>query len=345
MQDIVASGLERMFHSSHDEWVKNHIENILVGQGPTMAFAPELKHVGYTIHEVPPIRTFKGSMAFRDYVRETKPDVVHIQTEQASIVSPFLTRLVAHPPKVVRTVHAVFDATGQWGVKRRITALVTGPLVAANTAVSAHVQSVEESFGRSCVLITNWVDPKYQPLPSRHIPTQDAMALVGNCSEVKNHEVVLRAALTSRIPVHHLGSEEGASAEERSLLSSLESLGLLLTRGVHDPLPVLLQGPVFCLPSKNEGLPISLLEALTTGNYALVTSARSLDWTHEFPTVARADWQSSDSWSQQFNELLELRRSSSTELSITSQGLAASKFGVEAGVKAYSDLYRGILAR
>jgi glycosyltransferase involved in cell wall biosynthesis len=332
-----------MFQSSHDEWIKNSVENVLVGQGPTMAFAPELTNVGYVTHRVAPIRTPRGSAEFAGYLRDVKPDIIHIHTEQAFMISPLLTKIAAPKAKIVRSVHAVFDATGAWGHKRRLTALISGPVVDANTAVSEYVQTVERSFGRECELITNWADPKYEESALDQIRFQDAMALVGNCADVKNHEVVLHAALSSGTPIHHLGSEDAASNEELLLLAKLDSLGLLLTRGVQDPLPVLLQGPVFCLPSKTEGFSISLLEALTLGNHALVSSARSLDWSSQFPTVLRADWRSSDCWSDQVRQVIELRQSRGREQSIAARALAVSKFSAQSGVRAYSDLYKRIL--
>ena len=342
LQDIVASGLERMLYSSAKQWQEHQVSNVLVGQGPTMAYESELRDVGYDVRTIAPIKTVQGAMDFVNLLRAVNPDVVHIQTEQAFIVTPGLVKLAAPRTKIVRTFHAVFDATGNWGRKRKTTARVTSPLVSAFTAVSPYVASTEQKFGRECEIIANWVDPKYHLAARSKLPSQVAMALVGNCAGVKNHEVVLRSALEHQIPLHHLGSEASASQEELDLLTALDQAGLLLSRGVQDPLPVLREGPVYCLPSKDEGFSISLLEALAVGSFAIVTSSPSLDWASEFPTVSRADWTSHHDWSVQFENVVRARNEFGDEYSAAAQVLAVEKFSVEAGVQAYTTLYRRI---
>jgi len=343
LQDLLPSGLERMLASSSEEWTKSGVEMVIVAQGPTMLFEPNLHAVGYEILHIRPITKLAGMWDWARTVRNSGADVIHLHSESQVAAAILLSKLANRKIPIVRTVHSVFNASGYWGLKRRIYRFASEWAVSANIAVSHYVQFIEERFHRKCTVISNWVDKKYTDSGlTDSIRCSNDLALVGNCSTIKNHNVVLKAALTEGIAVHHLGDEAAISEEELSLLHELETRGLLQSRGVADPLAILSSGVIFAMPSLLEGLGISLAEAICLGNACIVSSAPSLDWSGDFESVLRADPESAASWSAAYNYITAQAASERTSAGLVSREAARERFSVSAGVRAYIDLYIGI---
>lgn len=89
---------------------------------------------------------------------------------------------------------------------------------------------------------------------------------VGSLFHVKGHDVLLRAA--ARLPgVHFTFAGEGDQAEPLAALA--RELGIaerVHWLGLRDDVPVVLRAAdVFCQPSRSEGLPLAVLEAMAWG--------------------------------------------------------------------------------
>src|SRR5262249_14420451 len=114
--------------------------------------------------------------------------------------------------------------------------------------------------------------------------------LVGNCSDIKNHELALNALLQIReIRVAHLGSELGASDEEKTILDDLSGSSQLVYRGSGNPKDWLSRADVFLLPSRHEGMSVALLEALVSGVPALVANVPALRWVADLQGVTAVE--------------------------------------------------------
>ena len=96
----------------------------------------------------------------------------------------------------MRTFHNFFFASGWWRVKRRAQALASDRFVSAFISLSDEMAFHELTFGRQCEVIGNWVDDRFFSDAEMSIdPVAADIVVVGNCSQVKNHELVLEAAL------------------------------------------------------------------------------------------------------------------------------------------------------
>jgi glycosyltransferase involved in cell wall biosynthesis len=98
---------------------------------------------------------------------------------------------------------------------------------------------------------------------------QFVIVSVGNCNKVKNHDALLRAFAMLPNDIHalyaHIGREEEGSAE-RTLTAELGIKDKVRFLGSQaDPLPFLWAADGFAMPSLNEGLPISAIEAVAAG--------------------------------------------------------------------------------
>ncbi len=100
---------------------------------------------------------------------------------------------------------------------------------------------------------------------------------VGELRALKNHKVIIEAmAKLGRRDIHYIIAGEGPMREElRSIASRLglcDNIHLPGFRG--DIYELLKSSDIFCFPSKREGLPVSLMEAMASGLAAVVSCVR-----------------------------------------------------------------------
>lgn len=342
LNELRPSGMERMLVSGRDAFTDLHVDISILGNGKQHPYAGALRASGYAVTtEAAPFHRLPLTV-LRRHLRDTAPDVVHLHSESHYLESVLRLKLVAPSLPIVRTVHNVFPATGRWFISRTAQAALADRFVAALIAPSDDVAENERRLGRRADVVFNWVDDKFFALQASvsnragSIGAQPLkVAVVGNCSPIKNHEVVLRAAVDQGFRVDHVGNEDGASPTERALLAELSSLGLLSRRGPGDPETALAESDVFAMPSLHEGMGVALAEALVVGLPAVVASAPGLEWARRQPGVTTAD-----PHDPQWGALL--RRAA-----IGSQDARPSGFDFSAsrGAAEYAAIYRRILER
>lgn len=282
------SGMERMLVSGAPHFRDIGIENLVIGLGSDHPFAPSLRAVGNEVLEIPAF----GSGGARQLVAALmryRPDVVHLHTEGNYLGMVAACRLGASRAPIVRTIHNAFAATGRWRKRRLMQARLADPLVFQLVVPSSDVAAIESEQGRATRTILNWVDDRFFGVrrpPQVDISSRKPIAvLVGNCSEIKRHELALHAALDAGYRVAHLGDETGASEAEVDLLNKIDARGRLIHRGVRDPIDALREADVFMMPSVREGMPVSLAEALVSGLPALISDSPGLRWAKSIPGV------------------------------------------------------------
>lgn len=288
MGALKPSGMERMFVSAAVHFRDDGLETLIVGQGDHHPFAPELESAGYRVATVPSLRSVSAGKPWAALLREEQPDLVHIHTEGAFGLSTLAARLALPNTPILRTIHSYFRPTGKALLSRKAQAVLADRFITEFIAVSPDVQKNEREFGRDPKLILNWVEDRFFTLRDARVnshPTEASAVIVGNSSPIKNHILALRAVKASNFDLYFHGDEAGATSEERSILDELQSCGRLLHRGVSDPAPSLLKASVFLMPSKHEGMPIALSEALVAGVPAIVNDAPGMIWAREFPNV------------------------------------------------------------
>lgn len=277
------SGMERMFVSAARHFSEHQVSSLIIGQGERHPFMNQLEDCGYEVEAIPSIRSFKGARALQTAIRRFSPDVIHVHTESAFLVSVLISRTASRVP-IVRTVHNVFQPRGRAWLSRRVQAILADPLVSKFISPSPDVAANELAFGRHSTVVYNWVADNYVSnsagvKSSEEVTTDAKLAVVvGNCSSIKNHEMALRSLVKNGYRVAHHGNETGASAEELSLLNSLESKGRLVSRGSSEPLESLRSAGVYVMPSTHEGMGVALAEAISVGIPCLVSDAPGLEW-------------------------------------------------------------------
>lgn len=337
--ELKPSGMERMLVSGADEFARQDVHGHVIGVGADHPYGDAIAAAGYAVTTTRhPLHTFNGRAVLRRVLSEFTPDVVHVHAEGNYLQTILSLRSISLRMPLVRTVHNVFDAHGKWFWSRFAQAVVGDRMVRALVVPSPDVAENERRFGRRPRVVYNWVDDRFFDVALRRGQLNQSseaapVVLVGNCSEVKNHELVLRAALSTGRAVAHIGSEAGAGSSERRSLDELEEAGLLVARGVSDPAEALLMGGVFAMPSLHEGMPVALAEALVAGLPAVIADAPGLRWAAGFPGVTVVSSNRPEDWADAF-ELVDPEPSASTV-----------DFRAARGTAEYSAIYRAVSAQ
>ena len=330
-----------MLEASAKYWQELEVEIVVVGQGSEHPFASALQSVGYRVQKVPSLKALTGMRQWRRLLKVEKPDVIHLHTERAFAAAAIVAHFASSHSTTVRTIHSLFWARGRWGFKRRLQCLISDRYVDQFVCLTPDMVAHEETFGRNSVVIRNWVADKYFEAKSA-AQTDVDVAVVGNCSMVKNHDVVLKAAQSQGWTVAHLGSEEAVTDQERALLEVLEVNNELAFRGVGDPLDWLGSTAVFAMPSVREGFGVSLAEAIAPQCACVVANAPGLEWARKFPLVfvAESPYESSE-WEKLVRHAMDVRTDPGYHDKADEQRrMAKTDLSAERGVSEYVHLYR-----
>ena len=257
--------------------------------------ADELRRLNVTVIVLDEMRSSVLGMVFglTRVLREHPCDIVHVHKYKDGVLGTIAARL-AGVPHVVRTMHGQAEPLDGWRrVKSsvyemfdRLTLKWMGDLV---IAVSQRLAETLRQSGYRSTMVTcipNAVDVTHvTPVRSRDEvrreigvgPDTVLIGTVGRLSAVKGHTHMLRAArhlshVDSRARYMFVG--DGPLRDE--LLRSAEELELvgacLFTGPRRDVYDLMAAMDIFVLPSLNEGMPMSLLEAMALGR-PIVASA------------------------------------------------------------------------
>lgn len=326
-----------MLVSSTDAFRKNHIKNIVVGRGAEHPYAIEMRDAGLDVYKISSYRFWTlGGRRLRQLIAKTEPDIVHIHTEGDWLLTVYsLCLFRKRRPVLVRTVHSVFTPRGLGYLKRRLQAFLADCYVSQFIAPSPEIQQNEANYGRHPILVHNWVDDRFiRSVRGKTAPSKPPVAtIVGNCSDIKNHELALEAALDTDWDIVHLGSTEGASQRERELLEKLDLGGKLRFCGSGNPLDFFPETDLFMMPSHKEGFGVALAEALSFGVPAVVSDVPSFQWTDDIQGVTRLE-KNVSTWNYFLNTFEQ-----GAEVN-----LGGWDFSPNSGADKYTELYHKILS-
>jgi len=212
-------------------------------------------------------------------IREIRPEIIHTHLLRADLYGAAAGRLAGVP--VVSTAYAI-------GEFRRATRRWCDPLLdQACAALPTHTIAVSEAVRLDCVerlgmppdevsVIRTGIDPPPEPAAFQIAEARSALGVaegdelvlaVARLSYEKGLETLIEAAalLRRRRPRLHLvvlgEGPQGGMLQKR--ITDLKLGGTVRLLGhVDDVWTALAAAEVFCLPSKSEGLPNALLEAM-----------------------------------------------------------------------------------
>ncbi len=229
-------------------------------------------------HPIRPIKDFRALLAIARLIRREAPDLVHAHTSKAGLLARLAARLTATP--VVFTAHAWSFADGMPRLQRWISiplerlaaAAAAGKIITVSEANTA--MAMRRSIANTGTLVRIWngvPDVSGRALPGKRRSLTLIMA--ARFAPPKDHLLLLRALVKVKGDWRLLLVGDGPTrslvektALDLGLADRIEFLGL---RGDIDEL--LTRADVFVLPSKWEGLPLSILEAMRAGLPVIAT--------------------------------------------------------------------------
>ena len=229
------------------------------------------------IHPIHPLKDSRALLAIARLIRREVPDVVHAHTSKAGLLARFAAKLAATP--AVFTAHTWSFADGIPRLQRwlsipleRLASVASSKIITVSQANT--VLALKKSVSNETALIRIWngvpdlpgrAHPGSRPqatliTAARFVPQKDHLLLLSALREIEGN---WRLLLVGDGP---LRSRVEQAARDYGLSSRIHFLGQ--RDDIHS---LLTSADLFILPSKWEGLPLSILEAMRAGLPVIAT--------------------------------------------------------------------------
>jgi glycosyltransferase involved in cell wall biosynthesis len=311
------------------------------------------------------LKQFNWSLAntIADVIRERSIGIVHCQRHKATVYGAMAARRSGTSPSVVSTVHGR-DRTRTLG--RKLGNLFVLGRVARIIAVSEAVrQDVLKSNWllkpEKVVTVYNGIDIRRFSNPAVSVSEarkrlgipQDSpfvFGTVGRLMPVKGHDLLLKAfaeVISKQENAILVIAGEGPLDSELSGIAKRLSIGdRLRFLGYRADVPEILRAlDAFVLPSRSEGLPVSLLEAMGSGLPVIATAVGGVPeiLTHgETGILAPAG--RVDKLAEAMLQLREMGAAGRTRMGRLAQQAVSERFTVQQMVAGTVGIYRKVMA-
>ncbi len=231
----------------------------------------ECRVAPHLVQPISPVRDMRALFQLVQLMRELKPDLIHAHTSKAGAVGRFAARIAGIPP--IFTAHTWCFAEGtSWKWKlagvpcERLAARFGSAIInvsdanrrlAASNGISNRVRLLTIHNGITDVSAR--AEPEFAGIPT--------IVMVARCAPQKDQALLLRALAEIDIPAQAIFVGDG---ETRPALEA-EVCRLNLRRRVEflgerrDVAQILAKCHIFALPTRWEGFPLSILEAMRAG--------------------------------------------------------------------------------
>jgi glycosyltransferase involved in cell wall biosynthesis len=362
MHSLERSGMETMLLCSYDEWTRLGFHCDVLATADTIGpVAEQMRASGYGLCHIP-FRSGQSYLPRAEFVREfyalcrTGYDVVHVHTEIAPPVVAVLAKL-AGVERIAVTPHNVFQFSGALRARKYCERALVRLLGGIYGMISEGVVACEwDRYRNRGVRIWNWIDTAHfrPPTGEERAVARETLGIrndqfvtlsVGNCNYAKNHGAILRAMTMLPASLNllhlHVGREEVGYPERRLAAELGIENGVRFLGSQVDPLPSLWAADAFLMPSHNEGLGLSAIEAVATGLLLACSDVQGLK-----DVAAETKWTiltspSADSVAEAIMRLTAMPATQRHQNALEDSCRIRERFAVESGVRSITDgLYR-----
>ena len=362
MHSLERSGMETMLLSSYDEWMRLGFDcDVLATADAIGPVAEQMRASGYGLFHIP-FRNGQSYLPRPAFVREfytlcrSGYDVVHVHTEIAPPVVAVLAK-IAGVKRIAVTPHNVFHFSGVLRARKFCERALVRQLGGRYRMISEGVTACEwERYRNRGVRTWNWIDTSHFRPPTREerAAAREGLAIgddqfvtlsVGNCNYAKNHGAILHALLLLPASLNllhlHVGREEVGCPERRIAAELGVENNVRFLGSQTDPLSSLWAADAFLMPSHNEGLGLSAIEAVATGLPLLCSEVQGLK-----DVAAETKWTiltstSADSVAQAIMTLTAMPATRRRQNALEDSCRIRERFAVESGVRSITEgLYR-----
>ncbi|MHB1937668.1 MAG: glycosyltransferase [Acidobacteriaceae bacterium] len=311
------------------------------------ALGEQMRQEGFTVQTHLCRSLPDGMRNFFRAFKKARPDVVHLHNPTPTIYASTAARM-ADVPSIVSTRHSLVGKPRRLVVelKYALAASFCDWVVGICDATADNLKDIHTIPGRKIVRVYNGAAPlkrvtkEQQPLKSGF-----TLIYVGRLEPVKNHALLLNAFCAAHLSMPDLRLWMVGDGSERKRLETLANeLGIsaqVTFWGQQlDVAPFFSAADAFIMSSISEGLPMSLLQALSLGLPAIVTGVGGMA---EVVRLAKAGLTVpvTDS-AEMAAAILRLARGDTErqQFSTNAEEAFHSRFTLQTMVDAYTDLYR-----
>jgi glycosyltransferase involved in cell wall biosynthesis len=227
------------------------------------AYVP-LRHVQRPLH---PIRDVAGLFELVRLCRRIRPDIVHANSSKAGVLGRAAAG-IAHVPVRIFTVHGWafkahhgFAARAYLWADRLMRPLTTAIVCVSNSELQAG-RAAGTLVSARAVVIPNAVDVTRFALPANREDPPVILA-IGRLKEPKDFPTLARAL--ALLDAASFSARIAGDGPDRPEVERLLPAGSRVLGERHDIPELLATADVFVLPSRSEGMPMSILEAMAAG--------------------------------------------------------------------------------
>lgn len=344
----------------------------LVGKGEgDMRYIADEKHLHVTViaslgREISPLGDLLTIYRLWRLIRQERPDIVHTHTAKAGLVGRIAAWL-SGVPVIVHTFHGhVFNGyfsptkTRVFIALERFCAWISSAIVTLSMglkhelaevyhiAPAAKIEVIELGFNLGKLLAVQKGDSSFRA--QHDIPDQAPLVgIVGRLVPIKNHDLFLHAAkrvLEQQPDIYFAIVGDG---ERRAELEALVvQLGIAdhvrFTGWISDLLPVYTALDALVLCSKNEGLPVSLIEAMAAGVPVVATAVGGV--TDLLDNGRLGAIVPLDDVKALSNAIIKALNDPATQqIAKTAREVVAQRYAIEVSVEHTDGLYRRLLEK
>lgn len=354
MNSLERSGMEMMLLNSCAEWRRFGYEcDILATAKAIGPLADQLRANGYGVFHLPfrsRLRYLPEPSFIPGFYRICKSgyDVLHIHTETAHPLLAVIAKL-AGVRRIAVTLHGIFNFRNALRARKFCERHAASAFGCRFGVISEAVRMCEwDRFRIRGIRILNWLDTSHfkPPTIEQREGARQSMQInngrfvitsVGNCSSLKNHPTILRALSLLPPEVHplylHVGREEPGAPERRLAAALGIEDEVRFLESQSDPLPFLWAADAFVMPSLNEGLGMSAIEAVAAGVPLVCSAVEGLS-----DVAAETKWSiqtstSPESVAEGLAKVAEIDATERRVRAVEDSSVIRDRYSIESGVR------------
>jgi len=305
-----------------------------------------------------PIGDLKSFVKLVRILRELQPNIIHTHTSKAGVLGRLAARIGAPKAKVVHTYHGhlLYGYFSQWKtnlivITERLLARITDNLVAVTSKVKSDLQGVGVGKDSQWLIIHPGIStPKSIDKTTARsslgvAKNQFVLAWIGRFTDIKNPMLAIKSfeniPIKLRANITMIMAGSGELFDECQSYSRDRKLGIHFTGWVSDVSPILDSASLLFMTSKNEGMPVVIVESAFRGIATLSTNVGGVE---EFIEQNVTGWLTNQSVIEISQKISELSSSSKLgEVGLNAKNLALSEYGVDNMVHKHTNMYRNLV--
>lgn len=210
-------------------------------------------------------------------IRDLSPDIIHTRLFSAGFWGR-LAACLAGRSAIVHTHAGYTFRKKKW--KRlpmeKVLTRVTDRIVCVSAAVRDHLIQTARLPKKKMVVIPNGIETApFDTIPPARLETPARLISVGRLTRVKGQDILLRALpyLGEAVEEAVIVGDGPEGRNLRRLAAELQVASKVTFLGSRDDIPALLaSSDLFVAPSRSEGLPVAILEAMAAARPVVATA-------------------------------------------------------------------------